>query len=124
MEKFKYKNCTTLADFKQAQFNAIDYKTGALIGAGFTFDSKQFSLSPTAQINWQAIKGNTSDFTFPLELTTLDNDVYSLTDANVQGFWDAGKATLKGHLDAGRALKKTVFDATTIEEVQAIVDAR
>ena len=124
MQKFKYDGCTTLEEFKAAQFNAIDYKTSVLIGAGFTFDSKQFSLSPPAQINWQAIKGNKPDFTFPLELTTLDNDTYSLTDANVQNFWNAGKTTLKGHLDAGRALKKTVFDATTIEEVQAIVDAR
>jgi hypothetical protein len=114
----------TLSDYKTLRYNEIDAKTGALIGAGFTYDSKQFSLSSAAQRNWSEIHSNQTEFTFPLAISTLDNDEYSLASANVNAFWTAGKDALKGHLDSGRALKKSVFDAVDEAAVDAVVDNR
>ena len=114
----------SLAELKQVRYGEIDRKTGGLIQSGFTFDSKVFSASPPAQFNWNSIKGNKPEFTFPLEISTLDNDTYNLTDVNVSTFWASGRDHVKGHLDSGRALKKSIKDAVDIAAVNAIVDAR
>jgi hypothetical protein len=114
----------SLADLKAYRYKEVDYKTGALISVGFTYDSKQFSLSLPAQANWHAIKDNTSEFTFPLTVSTMDNSGYDLAEANVIAFWQAGRDALKGHIDTGRALKKQIFDAADIAAVNAIVDNR
>ena len=114
----------TLAEYKQARYNAIDYKTGYLIHGGFTYDSKQFSLSANAQANWNALHSNPTEFTWPQEITAINNDTYSLAEANLNAFWEAGKVVLADHLGTGRALKKSIFDAADKTAVNAIVDTR
>jgi len=103
---------------------AIDKRTKELILEGFTFDSETFSLSEFAQLNWNDIKTSTTDYTFPLEIPTLNSYKYSLTQGNVNGFWDAKKTAIWGHLDSGRALNVSVVDATNQTELDAVVDSR
>ena len=113
-----------LDDYKQFRFNEIDAKTSGLIVAGFTYDSKRFSLSIYAQTNWNVLKDETSEFSWPVEITTLDNDTYSLTEANITAFWTAGRDAVKTLLDSGRALKKSVFDAADESTIDAVSDGR
>lgn len=113
-----------LSDYKQNKYSQIDYKTGALIYAGFVFDSQTFSLSVSAQTNWNALKDQEAEFTFPLDISTINNDTYSLTQANLDNFWSAARDTTKGHLDSGRVLKKSVFDAVDQAAVDLVVDDR
>ena len=113
-----------LARAKKFKYDQIDYKTAALIAGGFTFDGRQFSLSLYAQANWHALKDNTSEFTWPKDVTTIDNDTYSLAESDVVGLWQAGKTALDSHLESGRLLKKQVFDAADVAAVLAVVDTR
>jgi len=113
-----------LANLKARRYGEIDLRTGQLIGAGFTYDSAQFSLSANAQLNWSEIHSNVSAFSDPVEVATIDNNVYDLTHANVDAFWTAALNATKGHLDSGRALKKSVFDAADKAAVDAVVDNR
>lgn len=114
----------SLADYKSLRYNEIDYKTNVLISQGFTYDAHTFSLSIPAQLTWEGLKANEADFTWPVDVTTLDHDKYSLAQANLTAFWDAGVAAVKSHLDSGRNLKKSVFDAVDEAAVDAVVDAR
>jgi len=114
----------TLAELKDRRYNEIDYKTMTLIAPGFTYDGTTFSLSISAQMNWSSIKENTSDFTFPLNISTIDNYEYTLAEADVCDFWCEGRDTVKGHLDSGRALKKSVHDAADEAAVDVVTDTR
>ena len=114
----------TLADYKQLRYNEIDGKTLALIAAGFVYDSQTFSLSLSAQTNWNTLKDSKPDFTWPVEISTIDSNSYDLATGDLQAFWTAGRDEIKGHLDSGRALKKSVFDAANEAAVDAVVDAR
>ena len=114
----------TLDEYKNVRYPSIDKKTGQLIALGFTYDGNTFSLSINAQANWNALKDQQGEFIWPVDITTIDNNTYSLAVSNIDAFWTAAKDTLKGHLDSGRALKKSIFDATTKAEVDAVVDNR
>lgn len=114
----------TLAELKQLRYNEIDGKTAALIAPGFTYDGKQFSLSVTAQMNWNGLKTNEADFSWPVAISTIDNYEYSLAQANLSAFWTAGRDVVKAALDGGRDLKKQIYDAIDEAAVNAIVDNR
>lgn len=115
---------TTLEGYKELRYNEINAKTAQLISTGFVFDSQTFSTSYNAQLNWSEIHSNQSDFTFPLDISTKDNNKYSLAAVNVDTFWQAGKDFVKAHLDSGRDLKKSIFDAIDKTAVDAIIDNR
>ena len=124
MDYVRKYDLTVLADVKAMRYAEIDYNTGRLISAGFTFDGVQFSLSANAQQNWDSIKTSKSDYSFPLDITTIANDTYSLTNPNVQAFWVAARDAVKDQLDSGRILKKAIFDAIDIAAVDAVIDNR
>ena len=94
------------------------------LSVGFVFDGATFSLSANAQRNWDSIKTSKADYTFPLDITTMDNDTYSLTNPNVQSFWVAARDAVKTPLDSGRVLKTTIHDAIDIAAVDAVIDNR
>lgn len=118
----------SLDEYKQLKHDEIDAKTDDLIVAGFTYDSVVFSLSRNAQINWDNVKNNKSEYVFPLTISALNNDPYSLTDANVTAFWQAKNDKLHhlttGRVTTGRDLNETVFDAADEAAVDAVVDTR
>lgn len=102
----------------------IDQKTNRLINIGFTHDEKKFSLSIPAQINWNALKNNTGDFTWPVIVSTNEDGEFSLPEADVSAFWNKGKNHIKGYLDSGRTLKLQCKAAVTQAELDAIHDDR
>lgn len=115
----------SLDNYKKLRLNEIDAKTQELIVTnGFAFDSKNFSMSPEAQANWIGLKTMESLLTFPVEITTSDDEAYSLTQANLNAFCGTALAAKQVHLDSGRALKVQVKNATDEAGVDAVVDNR
>jgi len=111
---------STIID-KQVRIDAIDAHTGELILEGFAYDGETFSLSDFAQINWNNIKGNISDLTFPMDISTKTNGKYSLIEEKVVPFWNAKEGMVTGYLESGRDLVVAISAATTQEELDAVV---
>ncbi len=115
-------------DFKHA---AIDVRTEELIAAGFEFPTGSglwFSLSSHAQRNLQGLDQvrDLPEVIYPVAWNTLDDSaVLSIPDsATAHGFFLTAFAVYRAHLDSGTALKDQVRAATTVAEVDAVVDAR
>lgn len=117
---------TTLAGLKAFRYSEIDNKTGELIGQGFVYATKTFSLSTSAQINISALNQSKDVLTYPIEYNTIDDqDVYQVVDATDMGnMYMAALTVKKGHLDSGSALKAQVRAAVDIAAVNAVVDNR
>ena len=114
----------SLEELKQRRYNEIDMKTGMLIGAGFVYNSNNFSLSSHAQFNWEVLKQNKNDFIFPKKISKKDNSVYELAFDEVETFWLAAKNVVDVHLDNGANLKQLIVDAVDKAEVAAVIDNR
>lgn len=117
-----------LVGAKQRKQDEIDARTRVLIGAGFTYDGHQFSLSAQAQQNIVGLKTpiDMGWITFPHKCSTMDSSIeYELADAAAYYAWYAqAVGTIKVHYDSGRALKLTVEACTTVAEVDAVEDNR
>lgn len=117
-----------LMSLKEARISQIDNKTQEIISRGFSFDNNRFSLSLPAQSNLTNIKANKEMFNslnqFPLTISTLDNTLYQLSYANVDSFWLAGMVVVKEAYSIGGQLKNSIVNATSISEVEQIVDPR
>jgi hypothetical protein len=115
-----------LEQTKRAKYLAIDTRTEELIDQGFSFAGKVFSLSSNAQKYWIGMMVGKDLLTYPLVVNTLDDSsTLSVTDAvMVLQMYGTAMGTVKAHLASGTALKDLVRAATTIPEVQAIVDSR
>lgn len=114
----------TIEEAKQEKYDAIDYKTNMLIGQGFTYNSDVYSLSLSAQMNWTNLNSNKDGFTYPVKISKKNNSEMELPESEVDAFWMAAKNETKGHLDSGRELKVQVYNATTFEEIDSIIDNR
>ena len=77
----------------------------------------------TAQINLSNIF-NIPDGLFPLPYSTKNNGVYSLSLANRQNFYLASLSHKNTSIQSGTVLKQQITAATTIEDVNAIIDNR
>lgn len=121
-------SAVSLDNYKLLKNNAIDDKTGELISAGYTYASKQFSLSANAQTNILALfatKDNPA-LTYPIEYNTLDDtDNYMVTDAtDLENMYLTALATKKASVDSGTLLKDQVRASTTRAQVDAVIDNR
>jgi len=118
----------SLVEAKKAKFAEVDARTDELIASGFTFASKQFSLSQNAQSRLMGINQVRDDenVVYPIKWNTIDDsDTYSIPDsATVLGFYLTAVGTYRTHVDSGTTLKDQVRAATTIAEVNAVVDNR
>ena len=114
----------TLPNYKLLRYNEIDLVTDALIAAGFTYDGETFSLTLEAQTNWNALNDQEAEYEWPVDVTTLTNETYSLSAENLDAFWAAHRTAVDGHLDSGRVLKQAVFDAEDEAGVDAVEDSR
>lgn len=119
----------TLEDIKNEKIQIIDEKTRQIIDRGFTFGGQTFSLSDNAQRNWIGIAsgiavGLYTAANFPFPLSTIDNKKYLLTWENRFNFLGQVSYVIGLNKTIGTELKQACMDATTIEELDAIVDTR
>lgn len=112
------------------KIDSIDRRTTELIGRGFTHAGKRFSLSDRAQIKWGHAFAGAAALTaigaFPLLINTID-DSGSHAVADAAELVQIQLAILGiglAYLGSDAALKAEVRAATTIAEVNAVVDVR
>ena len=103
-----------LADAKVARMNAIDAKTGALIGAGFTYDGKLFSESSAMQrnllvLNARDLRGILAGL-LPMVISTQDNmdEVSIATTTEFVAFYNAAELQALTAYGGGNAIKSQV----------------
>lgn len=127
-----------LADLKEKKMQEFDVRTAELIGEGFTYSAKVFSLTPQMQEYAAAIRATIADHRvlrtevafeaafFPVVFNTIDNmDKISLaTMVTFESFHDAIVDGVRTHEDSGTALKDLVRAAANKAEVDAVVDER
>jgi hypothetical protein len=114
---------------RAARLRAIDENTGNLIALGYSYAGKQFSLSSNAQRWLSGLKAGLDLLApgdYPLRINTIDDsDNYDISDENdAKALFGTALATIKAHLASGTALKDSVRAATTVAEVDAVVDSR
>jgi hypothetical protein len=115
---------------KEKRMVEIDARTVELIFQGFAHAGKVFSLSLPAQSYWTnmylAKDILTAQGAFPLKVNTLnDLDAHNIADAvEVTTFYATAVGTVKARLGSGTVLKDAIRAATTIAEVNAVVDTR
>lgn len=107
-------------EYKNYVIEKIDNISEIVISGGFSFDNKQFSLSHSAQINWSNLLWLPESM-FPIQLSTKDDDVYSLSYSNVQSFYMAAVAGKNAPLQQGNVLKQQLKNLTTKEEIDQFV---
>jgi hypothetical protein len=119
-----------LTPFKVIRLEQIDARTEELIAQGFTHAGKNFSLSIAAQIKWTGAYELRAFFTaadaFPFIVNTIgDDEAYSVTDeAELAQIYQTIGVTVLTVLGGDAALKIAVRAATTVAELNAVVDTR
>jgi len=102
----------------------VDFRTRKLVAQGFEFDGHMFSLSERAQHNLLVLQINKSTLSWPQEVSTKDDHVYSLAESDVDAFVAAGLNKVNERLAAGRAIREAINACTTQEELDAVIDSR
>ena len=115
------KDLNDINNFKEYLYDEIDEKTTNNIFNGYTFAGHTFSMSISAQINLSNLF-NIPEAAFPLPYSTKDNNVYMLSYANRQNFYLSALLYKNTTIQQGNALKLEVTNATTMEELQNILD--
>jgi len=119
-----------LDDAKVVKKTAIDAKTEQLIYNGFTYDSKEFSLSDHSQSNWNSLytrlnAGKILPGEWPLNVPTKNDEAYGIADAaTLEAMYQAGYDVKYGYVASGLTLKVQVDACADIAAVNAIVDDR
>ena len=117
-----------LAIAKMEKTNSIDARTKELIELGFSFNAKQFSLSLPAQSKLTAafLLRDEVAFVYPAEWNSLDDlSTQVIADAaEMATFYWTAIGTIRAYLDSDTGFKNAVRSATTVEEVDAVVDNR
>lgn len=116
----------SLPEYKKEKNLDIDLRSALLIEDGFTYQGKAFSLSTNAQINISALNQTRNDLTYPVTYNTIDDaDTYDVVDAaDMNAMYMAALTAKKAVIDGGTSLKTQVRQATTKEEVDAVIDNR
>jgi hypothetical protein len=119
------KNADLTAE-KARRIGLIDARTRELIAEGFTWNTKQLSLSMEAQMNMSFSWMLAGTLTYPYKISTLnDDDIYEVADvAEMQQLVGTGSGIRDGHVIDGRDLKDSILEAQTIAALDLIVDNR
>lgn len=116
-----------LPGLKDGRYQQIDAKTEEVISRGFTFGGTVLSLSMAAQTNIANAFIAKDLLTYPLRWNALNDEDEPISLANaaaVTAMYGTALAAKRAALDAGTALKDEVREATTVAELDAIVDTR
>lgn len=114
-------NHNPLETYKEKAYVIIDENTESNIFAGFTFDTKLFSMSLSAQINWSNLFFIPQAM-FPLPVMTKDEQLYLLDYSNLNAFYGTALSHKNTALQNGNNTKQQVKNATSIEEVDNIIN--
>jgi len=123
-----HKAIDTITRHQNIKIKEIDGRTGELIGDGFVYGCKVFSLSGNAQrkmIGTHEIKDHPA-LVYPVEWNTKDDlgSVLLSDAAELDAFYLTGLGTMRARIDSGTLLKRDVRNAVTKAEVHAVVDNR
>ena len=117
-----------LSGTKGVKIDAIDARTRELVAEGFQFSGQTFSLSASAQSTLLGLNAVRDDpaLTYPIIYNNLDDTgVLSITDSTMmRNFFLTALGTCRAKIDSGTSLKEQVHAATTVAQVNAIVDNR
>lgn len=116
-----------LPTVRSNKYDAIDYKTKNIIGQGFVFNGVRLSLSENMQKNLlgaMQLKDNAA--IYPMKFNAIDDSGnITVADATeLQNLFAAAILAVRVAWDSGTALKEQVRAATTVEQINAVVDAR
>lgn len=114
----------TLAEKKIYRLQEVDRRTDELISYGFQYNDETFSLSLAAQATWLGLKSLSALLSWPVEVSTLDSNSYSLSLLNLNAFVGTAAATVQAHLASGRSIKLQINAAQNETELDAIEDNR
>jgi hypothetical protein len=121
-------NVLSLEDLKEIRKQEIDTKTGELISVGYEYPAssgKFFSISANSQSNLHAMRADPASFIGIKWMTKDDSDFHTIVDANdALALYGAAFGMVSTHKMSGAELKIQVTAATTIAEVDAIIDNR
>jgi len=110
------------------RLQSVDRVTQVVLSRGFTHAGKAFSLSLPAQANWNrmAAQHAAGKLSFPTDKVSLANGQrHTFADANeYEAFEDACTTAVEAALEAGRTLRDQLYAASTVEELDAVVDDR
>lgn len=121
---------------KAAKYGAINARSTALIEAGYAYQGKHLSLGMDAQIQYMGLElaviltsldPNLPQLTYPVLWNVLDDNEapLSLVDAAaIHALFLTALGTFRYWKDTGTALLAQTRAATTLAEVDAVVDPR
>lgn len=117
---------TTLNEAKNIKYKLIDKRTGELISAGFTYNGVVYSMSENAQNNLIGAFISKDGLTYPIYWNSKDDSsLLTINDSTeLVNFYSSALTHKRTQQDNGTTLKNSVRDATTIDEVKAIIDNR
>lgn len=124
-----YVEVLALKPLKMWKAAQIDARTEELIAAGFlASNGKRFRIDDRAMCRYQILfeSRNNAGLTYPILINVYDNDgVQSLgVAAAVVAFVEEVYLGHQAIIASGAALKQQVIDATTVAEINAVVDNR
>jgi len=108
----------------------VDLRTDELIAGGFQFPpgaGAYFSLNITAQLRMLGMfQMRANPDIYPVMWNSLDDtSVFTIPDqATAEAFHLTAAATIQGTVNSGTTIKDAIRAATTIEELDAVVDPR
>jgi len=116
-------------NLRTAKFNRnqqVDRKTMRLFRKGFTYDGQVFPLDVDDFVNYfQRYEHRNSLVVYPLLVAQRNRDSYSIANAaGFKAFAEDAFARRDVIVDGAAALKKLIYDAATVAQVNAIDDTR
>ncbi len=117
----------TLLEAQLEKMSAIDRRTSTGIETGHTWeDGKTYSLSSNAQRWMIGLYIAKVLVDYPVNVNTKDDKGIGklLNSAHVDSFYASALGSVRYWLDSGTNLKEQVRAATTVAEVEAIIDDR
>jgi len=115
-----------LVALKKQRVKEIDDRTTELVDEGFEFAGIIFNGSPESQSRIMAAYMAKDFATYPIIWMSKDDTTYlEITDETMlTSFFLTGFGTLKYKIDLGSTLKINIQNATTVEDVNNIIDPR
>lgn len=97
-----------LTNLKESHKASFRIKTGEILAAGFTYDSKAFGLDLEAKGNWDALHQHQTIMSWPQNISAVDGSLYSLELTNLDAFIGAALVATRTIYDTEYPLRASV----------------